>query len=296
MQAKTKKRGWLTIAIVLIALSGFLVYKYAYLVYQDYDYYAYYDDIHALQIANPVYVNGVKVGEVSQIKLNGSEKVRVTLSIDKKTKLAKGTIAVLASNNLRGDKMIFLEPGTDVEILSHKAVITGIYDTTVMDMSDQINPIIESAKYILNTADKNFTTFNRKIDNGLVKKTQNDIRRIEQSMASYRTKLSEIETNSSKIIGTIVSLKNRAQSINNKSTELNNTIKNAEKTTGEWSVQPVAANIDTINKGIRSANEQLSQIEGNKTIQGVLEKKEMYNDAAKKSAELNNSFREMKRD
>lgn len=295
MKAKTKKRGWLTIAIVLIAVSGFLVYQYAYLVYQDYDYYTYYDDIHALQIANPVFVNGVKVGEVSQIKLNGGEKVRVTLSIDKKTQLHKGTVAILASNSLRGDKMIFLEQGQGSEVLSHKAVITGKYDTTVMDMTDQVSPIIESAKYILNTADKNFTTFNRKVDNGLVEKTQKDIRRIEQRMTRYHTQLGELEKNTAKIISTISNMKTQAQAINGKRQELNKTIKTAENATEEWSNKNIAPYLDTIEGNINAVRQQVSEIENNTTVKKALENSQTYNDATKKSAELNNSLREMKK-
>ncbi len=296
MQPKAKKRGWLTLAVVLVAIAGFLVYKYAYLVYQDYDYYAYYDDIHSLQIANPVYINGVKVGEVSQIKLNGGEKVRVTLSVDKKTILTKGTTAVLASNNLRGDKMIYLEPGRSTQVLTHKNIIAGKYDTTVMDMSDQVNPIIESTKYILKTADKNFSTFNRKIDNGLVANTQKDIRRIEQSMAHYRKQLTKIETNTANVIGSINSLRQNAEAMNNKRAELNNSIQNAETTLANWANKPVSAYLDTITTNVKNIQQQVKSVENDETGKQALESKKLYNDATKKSDELNNKLQQMKQD
>lgn len=296
MQPKTKKRGWLTLAIVLIAVAGYFVYKYAYLVYQDYDYYAYYDDIHALQIANPVFVNGVKVGEVSQIKLNGGEKVRVTLSIDKKTRLTKGTSAVLASNNLRGDKMVFLELGHSTGILKHKSILTGKYDTTVMDMSDQINPIIESTKYILNTADKNFSGFNRKIDSGLVEKTQYDIRRIEQSMNHYREQLTKIEVSTSKVVTLINSLKRQTETAHNNRGKLNSTIKNTETSTAKWADEPVTAYLDTLSTSVYKAGKRVTAIADSKAGKDALENKKMYNQANEKTVELNSSLQQMKVD
>lgn len=296
MQARINKRGWFTFAVVLIAVTGYFVYKYAYLIYQDYDYYTYYDDIHSLQIANPVYVNGVKVGEVSRIELNGSEQVRVTLSIDKETRLTKGTTAILGSNNLRGDKMVFLELGKSTQVLTHKSIITGKYDTTVMDMSDQINPIIESTKYILKTADKNFSTFNRKVENGMVGKTQKDIRRIEQSMNHYQNQLANIEVNAANVVKSIRDIKAQTQNTLNQQGDLNKTIKNTEIATAEWSKLPVEANIDTLNKSIKLARQQVSEIENDQTLRAALESKEAYNDASKKSGELNNTLREMKKD
>lgn len=296
MQRNTKRRGWLTLAIVLVAVAGFLVYKYAYLVYQDYDYYAFYDDIHALQIANPVYINGVKVGEVSQIKLNGGEKVRVTLSIDKKTRLTKGTTAVLASNNLRGDKMVFLELGNGTNILKHKSMLIGKYDTTVMDMSDQINPIIESTKYILNTADKNFSGFNRKIDSGLVEKTQYDIRRIEQSMNHYREQLTNIEASASKAVDLIKSLKRQTETAHNNRGKLNTTIKTAETSIAQWAEKPVSGYLDTITTTIKNVGQQATAVENSKTGRDALENKKMYNQANEKTVELNSNLQQIKVD
>lgn len=296
MKPTTKKRGWLTLAIVLIAISGYLVYKYAYLVYQDYDYYAYYDDIHALQIANPVYVNGVKVGEVSNIKLNGDQKVRVTLSIDKKTKLPLGTTAVLASNNLRGDKMVFLEMGQGPGIHKHRNVIFGKYDTTVMDMSDQISPIVESAKYILNTADRNFSAFNRKLDKGWVDQTQKDVRGVEQNMYKYRSQLSKIHVNTTEVIGTIKKIRQATDAATAGRQKLSTTIKNTEAQTASWAETPIKENLDSLQMTTRSIQRQAADLENSDAGKEMLDKGKMYKDITKTAENLNNDLIEMKTD
>jgi ABC-type transporter Mla subunit MlaD len=296
MKSTTKKRGWLTLAIVLVAISGYLIYKYAYLVYQDYDYYAYYEDIHSLQIANPVYVSGVKVGEVSNIRLNGDQKVRVTLSIDKKTKLPLGTTAVLASNNLRGDKMVFLEIGKGPGIHNHKNVLFSKYDTTVMDMSDQVAPIVESAKYILNTADKNFSAFNRKLDNGWATQAQKDIRNVEQRMHGYGSQLSGIQANATEIISTIKKLKQATNNAAADRQKLSSAIKNAEAQTASWSSAPVNAEMDSLRMSTKNVQTKATELENSDAGKEMLEKDKMYTDLNKAAVNLNETLVEMKND
>lgn len=294
MQLKAKKRGWISLAVVLIAVAGYFVYKYAYLVYQEYDYYAYYDDIHALQIANPVFISGVQVGEVSDIQLNGGEKVRVTLSIDKETKLTKGTTAVLASNNLRGDKMIFLELGDSPGALGHKSILIGEYDTTVMDLSDQVSPIIESTKYILNTADKNFSTFNRKVDNGFVEKTQKDIKSVEQSMKRYNTQLTKIGASAGEVINTIRQLRESTDAAYNNRKKVTSAINNAEKMTADLANTPFNSQVDSLRTSVNNIKTQADAVEDSELGKKLLEKDKAYTDLNKSAKDMQRQVDKMK--
>lgn len=295
MQPKTKKRGWFTLAVVLIAVAGYFVYKYAYLVYQEYDYYAFYDDIHALQIANPVFISGVQVGEVSNIELNGSEKVRVTFSIDKKTKITKGTTAILASNSLRGDKMIFLELGHSNELLTHKSVIKGKYDTTVMDMSDQVSPIIESAKYILNTSGKNFSAFNRKLDNGYVERAQQDIKNMERGMKYYNTQLSKIEASTGNVINSIKEMRVTTEAAHNKRKEVTGTITSTENKTAEWANSPLAGQIDSLRTSVHKIHTQANSVANSDLGNKLLEKDKAYNDLKKSANDMQREVEKIKK-
>ena len=69
MQEKRKRSTWLTVISVLVLVAGYLAYKYAYLVYREYDYITLYEDVHGLQRSNPIFIDGVRVGEVSNIEL-----------------------------------------------------------------------------------------------------------------------------------------------------------------------------------------------------------------------------------
>jgi len=294
MQPKVKKSGWLTIAVVVLALTGYLVYKYGYLVYQEYDYYVFYDDIHSLQISNPVYINGVEVGEVSHIKLNGGEKVRVTLSIDKETRLPIGTAAVLASNNIRGDKMIFLELGKSPDIYKHKGVILGRYDTSVMDMSDQISPMVESAKYILGTAGRNFSSFNRKLDDGLVEKTQKDIRNIEQSMNNFSSQLESITASTNKVIGSIKKFRQSTNDVAADRQPLNNAIRNTEAQTAKWANTAIDSKLDTLRTTTQTIHKGATELEESDAGKEMLEKGKMYKDVSEAADDVNKGLNKMK--
>lgn len=84
--------------------------------------------------------------------------------------------------------------------------------------------------------------------------------------------------------------------MNNNRHELNNCIASAEKTTTDWANEPVSEYLDTIASNVKNVRQQVSAIENNKTGKEALENKQLYNDAIKKSDELNNDLQQIKQD
>lgn len=289
-----KKSGWLTISVVVIAIVSYLVYHYGYYVYQDYDYYTYYDNINGLQRSSPIYINGVRVGEISDIDIDVKEKVKVTMSINKKTKIPRGSIALLASKGLLGERMILLETSDSSIYYTHKDLIKGRYDTSVMEMSDQINPIIESAKYILETADKNFVNFNQKLDNGLVKQTQKDVKRMEQSMSKYESIVKDIRINSDKVVQSLRNMnKSVTKSAKNKDS-LNVSLLNAEKSTESISKAPIVEQTASLRNSVNEVNKQTNDVLASEAVNEALNNKEQYKNASDKLQDINKNLKETK--
>lgn len=294
MNNSTRKSGLITFIAIAVAAIGYLVYHYAYLVYQEYDYYTYYENIHGLQRSCPVYVDGVRVGEVSGILMNRGDKVKVTMSIDKHTKIPKGSIALLASSGLLGDKMILLEKSDSDSYYMHNDFITGRYDTSILEMSDQINPIIESAKYILETADKNFNNFNRKLDNGLVKKTQKDAKRLERNMNKYNKQVADIKRSADEIATSLTRLKHKTAEIVADKDSLNYTLENAETGTANLTQQDYAASTNEFRATINQAREEATTIENSEAIKTLLEDNGTYQNASKQAKELDTELKATK--
>lgn len=296
VKAKFNKRSaWATFALVVLSVGGYLIYHYGYMVYQDYDYYTHYESVSGLQRSNPVFINGVRVGEVSEIVLSGAEKkVTVTMSIDKDIPIPKGSKAKLVSSGVLGRKMIFLETGQSPELYTHKDVLVGVYDTSIMDMSEQIEPIVESVKYILGTADKNFSNFNRRLDNGLVKKTQKDARDMEQSMNKYQNQVAQIRNSANEIITTLHEFRKKSDTIKSGNKQLTATIKNVETSTASLAKEPIAEPVNKLRSAVNSAKEQASKIEESELVNTILTDDKTYKKTADMLQNVNNDAKELK--
>lgn len=294
MKPDVKKSSWITFIVLAVAVAGYLVYHYAYLVYQDYDYYTHYEDVHGLQRSSKVYINGVRVGEVSNINISEKNSVEVTLSINKHTTIPKGTVALLASDGILGNKKIELQPGKGPGKHTHLDVLTGMYDTSVMDMSDQIEPMVESVNYILGTADKNFSNFNRRVDNGLVEETQKSIVSMESSMNTYSKQATKISTSAGSIMQSVKQLKQQTDKAVNSSRKLSTTIKNTDSSMANMAKEPIAATANELRSTVNKAKEQATATENSKMVKEVINSPKTYNSTTETLQNVNKEMTELK--
>ena len=100
------------LAVVAIALSfwGIKFIKGKNILTRSNLYYVEYEDALSIQTSSAVVIQGVNVGFVSDVKLQkGSEKVLVTLDLDKDLEVPKGTRAEIFANGFMGTKSVRLQ-------------------------------------------------------------------------------------------------------------------------------------------------------------------------------------------
>jgi phospholipid/cholesterol/gamma-HCH transport system substrate-binding protein len=136
-------------------------------------YYAVYNNVDGLIVANPVIVNGYSVGRVSKIEIlqNQNNKILVTMDIDEDLIIDKSSVATLSSNDFLGSKAIILSI-TDVlnpinegdtiiaevdrglsELLEKATPITDNISITISRLNDLLFSLKGSGDMILNTLD-----------------------------------------------------------------------------------------------------------------------------------------------
>lgn len=104
--------------VALVALYlGFNFLKGSNLLSSDHTYFAQYDNVDGLTVGNPVILNGVKVGQVKEMRLLPEEgnKVRVAMELQKDVVVGDSTVASL-SGSLLGSKTITLFLGRNSKI------------------------------------------------------------------------------------------------------------------------------------------------------------------------------------
>ncbi|GAB3505718.1 MlaD family protein [Spirosoma knui] len=109
------KVGLLAVITLLMFYFGFNFLKGSDFFSSSTKYQVVYDNIDGLTASNPVRINGLAVGRVKTIEIlqNQGNKLLVTLDLDKKIIVTRGSRAVLADDGLLGGKVILLtiKPG-----------------------------------------------------------------------------------------------------------------------------------------------------------------------------------------
>jgi phospholipid/cholesterol/gamma-HCH transport system substrate-binding protein len=118
----------LTGAVILLVAVGFLGYAVAHsgrTAASGYDLKAKFDHIDGLTVGSDVRMAGVKVGSVSNTKLDPESYLAVvTLSVQDNVKLPKDSSAEVTSDGLLGGKFLSLTPGGDTAMLPPGGTIT----------------------------------------------------------------------------------------------------------------------------------------------------------------------------
>ncbi|MDD9901918.1 MAG: outer membrane lipid asymmetry maintenance protein MlaD [Alphaproteobacteria bacterium] len=108
-------------AVVIAVAAGFLFFFYSATDIRPangYEISASFSKIDGLDTGSTVRVSGVKVGKVTDFRLDPeSYTAIVTMNIDNGVKLPLDTAAVIASGGLLDGKFLSLEPGADTEMM-----------------------------------------------------------------------------------------------------------------------------------------------------------------------------------
>ncbi len=106
--AKEVKAGVIVIIAVAFFVWGYTFLKGKDLFEKTYNYYAVYERVDGLMVSAPVYVNGIKVGSVSDIHFisDTNTNIVVELKINKSFLIQDSSIAEIFSADLMGSRAI----------------------------------------------------------------------------------------------------------------------------------------------------------------------------------------------
>jgi phospholipid/cholesterol/gamma-HCH transport system substrate-binding protein len=174
------KTGIVAVIAIAIFVYGFNFLKGKNIFSKQDTYYAIYPQVSGIVEANPVQVNGFKVGRVNKIELlDTTGRLLVTISIsDEKLKIKKGTTARIVSSDLLGAKAIELimsnssEYAQDGDTLmaETEASLQETVNATVKPLKDKAEKLIGSIDSIITVAQ---TVLNKSSQDNIIKSFDN---------------------------------------------------------------------------------------------------------------------------
>jgi phospholipid/cholesterol/gamma-HCH transport system substrate-binding protein len=148
--SKEIKVGIFMVTAIVLLYFGFNFLKGIDFFSSQNRYYAVYDNVDKLTQSNQIFLNGLAVGRVSDIRIIQGvvNKVLVELKIDSDVKLNDQTVAMLTSDFL-GTKSILLDLGKGQKVLQQNDTLKAQLDKGMAELLEQAAPVASSLQSTL---------------------------------------------------------------------------------------------------------------------------------------------------
>lgn len=251
------KVGLVGLGILILLFFGIKFLKGIDIFNKEVSYHVLYKDVSGMHESNYIYLNGMKVGYIKDIKAldNRAENFLVTISISSKVNMTKDSKIVLFNADMLGSKALRLELGHG-ELLHKGDTITGEIEIGMLDklgtaitpMAENLNSILSATKSILNQQNRdniqrtlaNLESTSRKLNDisqqfdGLIDSEKNKIKNIIANTESITTNLKDNNERLSNIISRIDQITDTVAQANigNTLSETSRTIERLNKVLG----------------------------------------------------------------
>lgn len=251
------KVGLVGLGILILLFFGIKFLKGIDIFNKEVSYHVLYKDVSGMHESNYIYLNGMKVGYIKDIKAmdNRAENFLVTISISSKVNMTKDSKIVLFNADMLGSKALRLELGHG-ELLHKGDTITGEIEVGMLDklgtaitpMAENLDSILSATKSILNQQNRdniqrtlaNLESTSRKLNDisqqfdGLIDSEKNKIKNIIANTESITTNLKDNNERLSNIISRIDQITDTVAQANigNTLSETSRTIERLNKVLG----------------------------------------------------------------
>lgn len=249
-------------------------------------YSVYYKNVDGLVAGNPVYVNGLSVGQVKNLELTSDNRVKVLLQVASDVSLSDSTIAKLLNGSLLGGKSIVLVQKKGNKILADGDSIASFVEPGLSDvLMGKAEPIMQDFDKTLNSVNKILNDENQKkiaqllINLEAITKNTNDL--VMANKASIASTTSNLSTLTNSLIETEKQFKPILSNLNS----FSDSLKDAR----------LKATVAQANKTMADLDETITKInKGNGSIGKLINEDSLYVHLDKTIKDLDKVFVDMK--
>lgn len=281
---KETKIGVLVIVAILIGYAGVSFLKGIHVFKQPNIYYGVYDKINGLNEANPVVINGYKVGQVRSIKMlhEPKGKLLVTLMVYDDMPIPKDSRAVLRSADLLGSMQVDLQLGSSkVYALSGDTLTPDIEADLVDEVNEQIKPIKIKAESLISSVDSVIKVVEAILNTQSQDNIIESFRGINNAIASLERTAFQIDTivqeERDRVRNIFENVQNLSRVMSDNSSELEHIIKNFSAMSDSLVKADVAETIRNANSAMTEVQAIVQKInEGEGTLGMLINDEELY--------------------
>ncbi|NNF01980.1 MAG: MCE family protein [Bacteroidia bacterium] len=247
------------------------------------EYFAIFENVEGLNIADPVLIKGIPVGKVSDLKLiSGNSRILASFVLEEDIRIPVRSSAILYSVDVLGDKSIRLILGKQKEYVPvGDTISTRIEKELIDELGSKITPVTEQINSLIPTLDSTLTNvnrmFNKKSDNSLPSLIKN----VNVVLANLETTTDELngllENDNSTFNKSLANMDRITSSIASNSKSIETTLKNLESISTEISDADLSGVISNTNEVMNKFNKLLDSInEGEGSLSEIINDPAMY--------------------
>ena len=256
--------------------------------------YAVYERVSGLTKANPVSINGLKVGQVSDIYFNPdfSGEIVVEITIETDIPIPQNSVALIYSSDLMGSKAINLQLSTDSLFVSNGDTLGTKVEASLKEaVNQQIQPLKAKAEELIMSIDTVVTVIKQIFNEQARENLTSSLASIEQTFAnlesaSYnldemiaaeKVRLAEIMFNLESITTTIRENEDNIENILTNFSSISDSLAKAE-------IPQTFANINKVVGDVAGIIEKINNGEG--SIGMLINDEGLYRDLQKSAEQL----------
>lgn len=282
--AETKKKrlkpiviGASFIAAIVIFIWGFNFLKSTDIFKKEIVYYASYHKVNGLIKANPVVINGLRVGQVRNVYFNpdlsGDIIVSIMLSTD--FPIPSNSVARIFSSDLMGSKAIELQLGNSKDFIQEGDTLpTSVEDGLMAEVNAQVQPIKKKAEDLLGSIDTLVVAFQSIFNESARENLAESFNNIERTFANLQNTTSNLDTmvvkESTRISSILINLDSLTTALNENRNNIKNIIANFEIISDSLAKSDIPGTFTRANKTLDDMQAVLEKVNNGEGTLGML--------------------------
>ncbi len=293
--SKEFKIGFLFILATAVLVWGYSFLKNKKIFYKERVLIAVYKNVNGLTPSNPVFINGVKVGQVGEVQfapsMNGDIIVRLVFT--HKFPIPKNSTAKIFSLDLMGSKAIEILLGSEKEYAQSGDTLKTDVETSLKDaVNQQILPLKLKAEDLLSSIDTMVVAvhgvFNKEALadlNASIKSIRHTFKNLESTTQNIDTL---VTTQSGRLASILYNIDMVTRNLSNNGQQIDRVFNNLATLTDTLAQSNISGTFRKLNKTIDTLSAVMDRIKSGQGTLGMLIKDDkLYIDLQKSSEDLN---------
>lgn len=293
--SKETKIGAIFILGAILLIWGYNFLKGQDILSQNRTFYAVYQNVSGLGKANPVYINGMQVGQVTQMyfdpALNGN--IIVGLTINKDFPIPKNSNAEILSTDLMGTKAVNLNLGSSSELAKDgDTLIAKLAATLSEQVEGTIGPLKKRAEDVMANIDEILISLNAVLSKEQVGSLQSSITNLQSTLQGADSLIKNIDgfinDEKSRAVEIMANLESITGNFKNNNEKLTGIITNFHNLSDDLVKADIAGTLISVNKSMNDFSQIMAKInKGEGSIGLLINNDSLYIGLEKSSRELN---------